>query len=183
MGSPADKPKSAPASPPIDQDGDAEDRPTLVPEFDFDAFARDSESKIRAQGESVSPASGPRRTVSRIRALMKQGSYEHALQLADAMLAMVPLHAEARELASECMAAMELVFLSKLGPLSGCPTLAVSPRDLKDKALDNVSAFLLSRLDGSTSIEGLLDVCGLPRWVALRLLCDLEGRGIIAIKR
>lgn len=161
---------------PEDDDEGAE-RPTLVPEFDVNEFARASDSKIRA------PDSGPRRTVSRIRALIQQGSYEEALQVADAMLAIVPLHKEARALAAECTAAMEIAFLRKLGPISACPALAISPRDLKEKELDNVSAFLLSQLDGRTSIETLLDVCGLPRWIALRLLCDLEARGVIAIER
>jgi hypothetical protein len=46
-------------------------------------------------------------------------------------------------------------------------------------ALDNVSGFLLSLMDGATNVEAILDISGLPRLLALRHLRSLVERGIV----
>ncbi|MGH7435412.1 MAG: hypothetical protein ACRENE_07035 [Polyangiaceae bacterium] len=58
---------------------------------------------------------------------------------------------------------------------------ALSPEDLKSYALDNVSGFLISLVDGATSVESLLDMCGLPRLLALRHVRSLVERGIVGV--
>jgi hypothetical protein len=47
--------------------------------------------------------------------------------------------------------------------------------------LDPRSAFLLSRLDGMSSADDLLDVSGMPRIEALRLLALLVRRGVVTM--
>ena len=49
-------------------------------------------------------------------------------------------------------------------------------------SLDHRAGFLLSRIDGRTSIEELLDVSGMPAAEALGILFDLLRRGVIAIE-
>jgi hypothetical protein len=58
---------------------------------------------------------------------------------------------------------------------------AVSAEELKRFALDNVSAFLLSRMDGTTNVESILDISGLPRLLALRHLRSLLERGLVVV--
>ncbi|HEY8088102.1 MAG TPA: hypothetical protein VIF09_09655 [Polyangiaceae bacterium] len=106
------------------------DRPTLVPDFDPQAFARESEQRRRA-----APA----------------------------------VEATAEE---QCLAA--------LGSLRAVLVLAVSSEELKGLPLDHVGGFLLSLLDGATDVETVLDICGLPRSLALRHLRELVERGIAA---
>ena len=48
--------------------------------------------------------------------------------------------------------------------------------------LEPRSAFLLSRLDGSLTIEDVLDVSGMPRLEALRVLAELVVRGVIVLR-
>jgi hypothetical protein len=56
--------------------------------------------------------------------------------------------------------------------------LAVPPAELMSHGLDQMSGFLISLLDGATGLEGLLDVCGQPRLLALRRV-DLVARGVV----
>lgn len=148
----------------------------MVPEFDPTAFARESESKL-----AVEAPRSERRTVSRIKSLMTRGAYQEALDLANAMLAMMPLHAQAGELAVACTGALEKHYVERLGSTSVVPRLAASPEAIKARALDHVEGFLLAQIDGVTEVETLLDVSGLPRWMALRVICDLVERGIVRV--
>ena len=57
-------------------------------------------------------------------------------------------------------------------PVHGVATADLEPR----------SAFILSRLDGAMSVEDVLDVSGMPRLEALRVLALLVRRGAVVIK-
>jgi predicted transcriptional regulator len=71
--------------------------------------------------------------------------------------------------------------LSVIGRESAMLVPAVSAEELRSFSLDNVSGFLLSLMDGSTSIESILDLSGLPRLLALRHLRSLLERGIVVV--
>ncbi len=77
--------------------------------------------------------------------------------------------------------AFERECLSCVGSESAILILAVLPDELKTMPLDGVSGFLLSLMDGATSVETILDICGLPRLIALRHLRDLCERGIVVV--
>ena len=47
--------------------------------------------------------------------------------------------------------------------------------------LDHRAGFLLSRIDGKTTIEELLDVSGMPPDEALGILRDLLQKGVISV--
>ena len=48
--------------------------------------------------------------------------------------------------------------------------------------LEPRSAFLLSRIDGAMTVEDVLDVSGMPRLEALRVMALLVRRGAVVIK-
>ena len=153
-----------------------EERPTVVPEFDPEDFARDSEIKQRAAlGEGGEP------TIDRARRLHLNGQHEDALFLLAHLLELAPLHPVATELSNECRQALERQCISAIGSESAILVVAVSAEELKRFALDHVSAFLLSRMDGTTNVESILDISGLPRLLALRHLRSLLERGIVVV--
>ena len=155
---------------------ESSERSTVVPAFDPQAFARDSEiNQCGAPGLQDEPA------LDRARQLHVDGEYEEALRLLARLLDLAPLHGEATKLSSECREAFERECLSSVGSSSAILVLAVSHEELKALALDNVSGFLLSLMDGSTDVGTILDICGLPPLSALRRLRDLTERGIVAI--
>jgi hypothetical protein len=63
------------------------------------------------------------------------------------------------------------------------PRLAVSARELALLPLDHVEGFLVSRVDGKSTIETILDVCAMPADEALGILESLAERGVLAIPR
>jgi hypothetical protein len=57
--------------------------------------------------------------------------------------------------------------------------LAVRSDALRAAHLDMRAGFLVSLLDGVTTLESLLDVCGMPREEALELLVVLRNRRVV----
>jgi hypothetical protein len=65
---------------------------------------------------------------------------------------------------------------------SSVPVLAVDRGDLLRLAVDHRAGFLLSQVDGETSIEGLLDLSAMPEDETLGLLRELLDRGILVLR-
>jgi hypothetical protein len=152
------------------------ERPTLVPEFDLEAFARDSEIQQR----SALPVDGEA-SIDQARRCHGEGDHEQALFLLARVTELAPLHPEATSLARDCRAALERECLSAVGSESTVLTVAMTADALMGLALDHVSGFLLSLMDGTLTVEAILDVSGLPRLLALRHLRNLLERGIVSV--
>jgi hypothetical protein len=78
-------------------------------------------------------------------------------------------------------AALEQECLSAIGSGSAVLVVTLSHRELTGLVLDPESGFLLSLMDGATNVETLLDLCGLPRLLALRCLRKLVMRGVAKV--
>jgi hypothetical protein len=74
---------------------------------------------------------------------------------------------------------LERECLSAVGSESAVLVVVVPLGKLKRLALDHVSGFLLSLMDGATNVEAILDISTLPRPLALRHLRGLLERGVI----
>ncbi len=66
--------------------------------------------------------------------------------------------------------------------LATVPHLAIPSEEVHASELDHREYFLISLLDGVTTIENLIDICGMPSEEALALLDGLVRRGILALK-
>jgi hypothetical protein len=66
-------------------------------------------------------------------------------------------------------------------PTEAIPVVAVDLAELRQLSLDPHSGFLLSLMDGSTSVETLLDVCGMPSEEAMRRLDHLVMLGVVRL--
>ena len=125
--------------------------------------------------------SRPATTIEDARRLLKWGEAEQALSLLARLLEHLPFHADASALSQECRQAVERECVSEIGSLSAVLVVAVAPEELKQFKLDGASGFLLSLMDGATNVETMLDLCGLPRLLALRHLRGLVSRGVARI--
>jgi hypothetical protein len=65
--------------------------------------------------------------------------------------------------------------------LARVPRMAMNSRELSLLPLDHREGFLLSMIDGRTTVETILDVCAMPADEALQLLEGLAERGVIVI--
>src|SRR5580658_5824943 len=64
---------------------------------------------------------------------------------------------------------------------SRIPKLAVGAGELKLLVIDHREGFLVSRVDGKSTIETILDVCAMPADEALEILESLVERGVLVI--
>jgi len=71
-------------------------------------------------------------------------------------------------------ALFERAFRSFMGNPMACPIRAVPTETLSDHGLDQRAAFLMSRMDGMTSLADLMDGSGLKRFDAVRVLAALR---------
>jgi hypothetical protein len=65
--------------------------------------------------------------------------------------------------------------------LSRTPIVLVAKADLRAVRLDRHSAFLVSLIDGVTSVESLIDLSGMPAEQTLALLEELRLRHIVVL--
>ena len=107
------------------------------------------------------------------------GELDRAVAAVDLALSEDPANALAQKLVHRNRDTIMAVFQNFLGDLSRQPQLAKPLHELSNAPISPRAAFLLSRVDGSLSIDEILDVSGMPRMEAYRYLSQLYLRGIL----
>jgi hypothetical protein len=120
--------------------------------------------------------------IAEMRTRYSLGDYTGALEIAELMLAEDPNDREAAECAESCRGVLESMYAARLGPLDRVPTVLVQRAQLRWLSIDHRAGFVLSLIDGSSTLEMILDVCGMPRLDAIRILHELVQQKIVALK-
>jgi hypothetical protein len=68
----------------------------------------------------------------------------------------------------------ERAFCACIGDMKCAPIRAIPSEELAAHGLDHRAAFLMSRMDGMLTVGDLLDIAGMPRFDALRLMAALR---------
>ncbi|MFT3771219.1 MAG: hypothetical protein QM820_37870 [Minicystis sp.] len=142
------------------------------------AFALDAADLIE-----VEPA--PNSVLEQVREMQQRfeaRNYSGALVLAESVLVSDPTHAVARRTAESCREMLAEKYLTSLGGRRSVPRVAMSPEEMRFQSLDHRAGFLLSFIDGSMSIEEVLDVSSMPELEALRIMFELRQQGVIEIE-
>lgn len=104
-----------------------------------------------------------------------------ALRHAELILGRTPDNEQARRCATNCRNRLIQLYSSKLGRLDRVVEVVLSDSQLRWLGLDHRSGFLLSRIDGQSTVDELLDICGMPRLEGLKTLANLLERGAIRL--
>ena len=127
------------------------------------------------------------RTRRRITALLERAAewarsadLERAVTAVDLALSEDPNSALAQKLIHRNRDAIMNTFQAFLGDLQRTPALARPLHELGSAPISPRAAFLLSRVDGTLSLDEILDVSGMPRLEAARYLCQLVLRGLLS---
>ncbi len=145
-------------------------------------------TEILEEIDRGAPASETReeRTRRRITALLdraaawgRDADFDRAVTAVDLALSEDPNSALAQKLIHRNREAIMNAFQAFLGDLQRTPTLARPLHELGSAPISPRAAFLLSRVDGTLSLDEILDVSGMPRMEAYRYLCQLFLRGIL----
>lgn len=109
------------------------------------------------------------------------GDFTGAMSIAEALLGDEPDNSEAARYLESCKDILMQMYKARLGALNQVPRVALSAEQLRWLTLDHRSGFLLSCIDGVSSIEDILDVSGMPPLDTLRILYTLVQQQIIEL--
>jgi hypothetical protein len=132
---------------------------------------------------AAGPASAPQLSpeVLDMRDRYATGDFTGALVVAQSLLETTPDHQEARRCHDRCTDVLSQMYLARLGSPTQAVRVAVPNDQIRWLSLDHRAGFLLSLVDGSSTIEELLDISGMPRLDALRILFGLLDQRVIAL--
>jgi hypothetical protein len=151
------------------------------PRLSFGPAAGDALELVGVRAQSVRPGPPPKATMAEVRDRFDVGDFTGALALAAKILEDEPEHVDALLYAEHCRDTLKQMYVSNLGGLRKVPQIAVSQEQLRWLALDHRAGFLLAQLDGRSTFEELLDVCGMPPFEAIRLLVQLLQQNVIRV--
>jgi hypothetical protein len=110
------------------------------------------------------------------------GDYTGALEMSELILADDPEHVEAGECGRNCRTVLENMYAARLGPLDRVPMVVVPRTQMRWLTMDHRAGFILSLIDGSSTVEMVLDLSGMSKLDALRILHDLVQQKIVAFR-
>jgi hypothetical protein len=160
------------------------ERPTVPPDEQDEGGALNLVSRGPSSGGRTGSRPSyppPPDTQTEMRDKFALGDFSGALTLAESLLATDPSHSEAARYAETCRDRLRQMYASRLGSLTKVPRVIVPPDQVRWLSLDHRAGFILSCVDGYSTIEEILDVSGMPTLDALRVLFDLLQQRIIAV--
>ena len=110
------------------------------------------------------------------------GDYTGALDIAEKLLLLDPENDEAQECAENCRGVLKQMYTARIGALDRVPMVMVPRDQLRWLTIDHRAGFVLSLIDGVSSMEMILDVSGMPELDALRILSELVQQRIISFR-
>lgn len=139
----------------------------------------------RHEGASgTSPAEPSRRAdpLSELRERYALGDFSGALTIAEGVLEDDPENGDAQRYAESCRDVLKQMYAARLGSLDQVPVVAIPAEQLRWLTLDHRSGFLLSHVDGVSTLEEILDVSGMNHLEAMRIIYELLQQKVIALQ-
>jgi len=109
------------------------------------------------------------------------GDFSGALQIAEGILLENPDDLEAPRYAQSCRDVLTQMYSARLGSLDQVVTVAVPSDQIRWLTLDHRAGFLLSLIDGGSTVDQILDISGMPRLDALRIMYQLLDQRVISL--
>ncbi|MFO0628393.1 MAG: hypothetical protein U0325_22660 [Polyangiales bacterium] len=118
-----------------------------------------------------------------MRERLELNDFNGALGLAQSLTEIDPHDGEALRVADLCRQRLRAIYVGRLGELTQVPTLTISRNELRWLTLDHRAGFVLSLIDGASSIEDIIDVSTMPTFEVLRTLYVLLSQNVIALRK
>ncbi len=110
------------------------------------------------------------------------GDYTGALEIAERLLDVEPDDESVKVCAESCRGILRQMYVARIGPLDRVPMVMVARDQLRWLSIDHRAGFVLSLVDGVSSLEMILDVSGMAELDALRILSELAQQRIISFR-
>ncbi|HEX2672644.1 MAG TPA: hypothetical protein VHM25_17295 [Polyangiaceae bacterium] len=109
------------------------------------------------------------------------GDFSGALVIAEGILETSPDDPEAPRYAQSCRDVLTQMYSARLGSLDQRVAVAVPSDQIRWLTLDHRAGFLLSLVDGGITVDQILDISGMPRLDALRIMYQLLDQRVISL--
>ncbi|MBI5508881.1 MAG: hypothetical protein HY903_09020 [Deltaproteobacteria bacterium] len=140
---------------------------------------------VAAKEPVAEPIAVPRgalaQSEARLRELLGLDDFTGALEVANGILAGDPDHPLASAARKRCRIRLAQIYSSKLGALGRTPKVLIPPDQVIWLDLDHRSGFLLAQVDGQSTYEDLIELSGMDRLEALRLIVQLVQKGVVGV--
>jgi hypothetical protein len=136
-----------------------------------------------ASSDVVIPKRDTARSVmSEARRLMAEENFEGALALLRSGVGEAEFSIELESLVELARVHLVRSYRSRLGDLDSVPVLAASAKSITAYNLPPNAGFVLSLLDGCTSVNELISLSGMDAFDALRTLTGLTDAGLVELR-
>jgi hypothetical protein len=109
------------------------------------------------------------------------GDFTGALVIAEGILDSNPEDLEAPRYAQSCRDVLTQMYSARLGSLDQVARVAVPSDQIRWLTLDHRAGFLLSLIDGGSTVDQILDISGMTRLDALRIMYQLLDQRVISL--
>ncbi len=120
--------------------------------------------------------------LERARGLMSEGQDEQALTLLCEVSRTASIGLDGHALVELLRGVLNREYRSRIGDLSQVPVLQTDSTELTQLDLPTNAGFLISMLDGATSLEDVISVSGMDAFEALRTVTGLLDAGIVELE-
>ncbi len=127
------------------------------------------------------PASARDTEITEMKDRYAMGDFTGALVVAEGLLEVNPDDIDAQRYAQSCRDVLTQMYSARLGALTQHVRVAVPGDQIRWLSLDHRAGFVLSLIDGSSTVEELLDISGMNRLDALRIIYTLFDQRVIAL--
>jgi hypothetical protein len=109
------------------------------------------------------------------------GDFTGALVIAESILEGNPDDLDAPRYAQSCRDVLTQMYSARLGSLDQIVRVAVPNDQIRWLTLDHRAGFLLSLIDGGSTVDQILDISGMARLDALRIMYQLLDQRVILL--
>ncbi|HAA53520.1 MAG TPA: hypothetical protein DCE42_02120, partial [Myxococcales bacterium] len=113
--------------------------------------------------------------------LIDARDYSGAMELLELCLDSSPHHGKAKSLVQKCEQQLASQYQEQFQDLDMIPKMDCHPDQLTQHRLDHQAGFVISQLDGHTSIQDLLLITGLEEFTLLRILSQLVDKNLVSL--
>ncbi len=152
---------------------------------DSDALDRRADARVADPRTAAATAKPPANAKPRDREMndrVELGDYSGALEIAEEILRSKPDDIGAKAVAETCRTVLRQMYAARIGPLDRVPVVMVPRDQLRWLSIDHKAGFVLSLVDGVSSLEMIIDVSGMPELDTLRILSELAQQRIISLR-
>ncbi len=127
------------------------------------------------------PASARDAELTEMKDRYATGDFTGALVVAEGLLQINADDLDAQRYAQSCRDVLTQMYSARLGSLTQRVRVAVPGDQIRWLSLDHRAGFVLSLIDGNSTVEELLDISGMNRLDALRILFTLYDQRVIQL--